>query len=148
MLDKSLQKNLYRIDNWINEASAWIIESIEAQYVNISIYSPLIGSTYIELPDKLKNPVKGLINIKNNVNKCFLWCDIKHLNPLKIHPERITKADKNMINDLDYEGIKFPVSKKIILELKDKPIFSFMYFVMKIIWLILFIYQIKNLKIV
>ena len=77
--------------------------------------------------------MKGLINIKNNVNNCFLWCHIRYLNPLKIHPERITKADKNMINDLDYEGIKFPVSKKIIVELKDKPIFSFMHFVMKII---------------
>ena len=63
-LDKSFQETLYRIDNWINEGSGWIIESIEAQYVNISIYSPLIGSTYIELPDKLKNPMKGLINIK------------------------------------------------------------------------------------
>ena len=53
-LDKSFQKILYRIDNWINEGSGWIIESIEAQYVNISMYSPLIGSTYIELPGKLK----------------------------------------------------------------------------------------------
>ena len=35
-----------------------------------------------------------------------------HLNPLKRHPERITKADKNMVNDLDYEGIKLPVSGK------------------------------------
>ena len=80
--------------------------------MNISICSPLIGSSYIELPEKLKNPMKGLINTKNNDNKCFLWCHIRHLNPLKIHPERITKADKKMINDLDYEGIKFPVSKK------------------------------------
>ena len=29
-----------------------------------------------------------------------------------MHPEKITKADKNIVNDLDYEGIKFPVSKK------------------------------------
>ena len=70
----------------MNEGSSWIIESIEAQYVNISF--SLIGSTYIELPDKLKNPMKGLINTKNNDNKCFLWCHIRHLNPLKIHPER------------------------------------------------------------
>ena len=83
-----------RINNYVNEGSGWIIESIEAQYVNISIYSPLIGSTYIELHDKLKNPMKGLINITNNDNKCFLWCHIRHLNPLKIHPERITKVDK------------------------------------------------------
>ena len=72
----------------------------------------MIGSTYNELPEKLKNPVKGLINIKNNDNKCFLWCHIRHLNLVKKHPERITKEDRNMINDLDYEGIKFSVSKK------------------------------------
>ena len=48
-LDKSFQEILYRIDNWINEGSGCITESIEAQYVNISIYSPLIGSTCIEI---------------------------------------------------------------------------------------------------
>ena len=103
---------LYRIDNWINKGPGWIIESIEAQYVNNSICSPLIGSTYIELPDKLKNPMKDLINIKNNDNKYSLWCHISYLNPLKLHPKRITKVDKKMIHDLDYEGIKFPVPNK------------------------------------
>ena len=39
--------------------------------MNISIYSPLSGISNIELPNKLKNSVKGLINIKNNANKCF-----------------------------------------------------------------------------
>ena len=62
--------------------------------------------------------MKGLI--KNNNNKCFLWCHIRHLNLLKIHPERTTKADKNMVNDLDYEGIKFPVSKKHFGKIKTK----------------------------
>ena len=70
-LDKSFQEILCRIDNWINEGSGWIVESIDGDYVNISAYIPLVGSTYIELPDELKNPMKGLINIKNNDNKCF-----------------------------------------------------------------------------
>ena len=47
--------------------------------------------------------MKGLTNIKNNDNKCFPWCHISHLNPLKIHPERITKVDKKIINDLAYD---------------------------------------------
>ena len=111
-LDKSVREILYRINNWINEGSGWVVKSIEAEYVNISIYSRLSGSTYIELPVKLRNSMKVLINIKNNDNKCFLWCHIRHLNSLKTHPERITKADKNMINNLDYEGIEFPVSRK------------------------------------
>ena len=72
----------------------------------------MIGSTYIELPYKLKNPVIGLIDIKSNDSKCFFLCHIRHLNLLKKHPERITKVDKKMTNDLDYEAIKFPVSKK------------------------------------
>ena len=88
--------------------------------MNISIYSPIIGSIYIELPDKLKNPAEDLINIKKNDNKCFLWCHIRHLNPSKIHPERIPKVDKKMINDLDYEGIKFPVSKKDYCRIQRK----------------------------
>ena len=89
--DKSFQEILYRIDNWINEGSGWITASIEAQYVNISTYSPLIGSTYIELPNGLKN---SMINIKNNDSKYFLWCHMRHLNLFKRDHERITKVDK------------------------------------------------------
>ena len=36
-----------------------------------------------------------------------------------------------MINDLDYEGVKFPSPKKIIARLKGKTIFALMCFVMK-----------------
>ena len=68
-----------------------------------------------ELPNKLRHSVKGLINVKNSDNKCFLLCHIRHLNPLKIHPQRITKADENMVNDLDCEDVKFLVSKKKLL---------------------------------
>ena len=105
--------------------SGWL-ESIEAEYVNISIYSPLSGRTYIKLLDKLGNSMEGLINIKNNDNKCFLWCHIRHLNPLKKHPEGITKADKNMVNDLDYEVLNFLSLKKILARFNRKIIFALM----------------------
>ena len=65
-----------------------------------------------------KNLKKGRINIKNNDQKCFLWCHIRHSNPLKIHPRRITKQDKELIDTLDYERIEFLVSKKILIKLK------------------------------
>ena len=118
--DKSFQEILYRIDKWINGRAGWVIESRDAEYVNISFFSPLSESTYIELPPKLGNSVKALINIKSNDNKRFLWCHIKHLNPLKIHSERITKAYKNMVNDHDYKGIKFSVSKKDFNKMEKK----------------------------
>ena len=84
------------------------------------MYSPLTGSTYIELPDKLKHSKKDLINIKSNGSECFLWCDIRHLNPLNKNSQKITKEDKKLINDLDYEGIEFPISKKDYCKIKRK----------------------------
>ena len=88
-LENSFQDILYLIDNWINEGSGWIVESTESQYINISTYIPLSGSSYISLPEELRNPRKGLINIKNKDQKCFLWCHVRHINPSKEHPERI-----------------------------------------------------------
>ena len=71
-LDKSFQEVLYRIEYWINKGSDWIIESVDAEYVNISVYSPISGNTYIKFPCELKNSMNGLINIKSNDNKFFL----------------------------------------------------------------------------
>ena len=42
-LDKSFQEILCRIDNWINEGSGWVVESIKGEYANISMYNPLLG---------------------------------------------------------------------------------------------------------
>ena len=39
----------------------------------------------------------------------FLWCHIRHINPVKIHPGRITQRDKKIANDHDYGGVKFPI---------------------------------------
>ena len=88
-LESSFQEILCMIDNWINEGSGWIIELIESQYINISTYRPLSGSSYMDLPVELRSPRKGLINIKNKDKKCFLWCHVRHINPSKEHPERI-----------------------------------------------------------
>ena len=71
----------------------------------------MIGSSFVELPNKLKNSKKVLINIKNNYNKCFLWCHARHLNLIKKHPERLKKGDKRPANNLNYEGIEFPILK-------------------------------------
>ena len=77
-LDQLFQEILYRIDSWINEGSGWIIEEIHNQYLNVIACNQLIESTYIELPNELKHSRKGLINIQNDDNKCFLRCNVRH----------------------------------------------------------------------
>ena len=57
-LETAFQGVLYRIDNLINEGSIWIVELIESQYINISTYRPLSGSSYIKFPDELRSAKK------------------------------------------------------------------------------------------
>ena len=100
------------IDKWVSEGSGWVIDRIDSHFMNVTTYQPLQGSSYIELPMKLRNPAKGLINIKNKDNECFRWCHISHSNPQKKDPQRIKKDDKQFIEELNYKGIEFPVSQK------------------------------------
>ena len=61
----------------------------------------------LEIPVEVRSPSKGLINIKNKDQKCFLWCHVRHINPSKEHPERILKNDKKIAEKLNYDGIEF-----------------------------------------
>ena len=145
-LENSFQEILYMIDVWINKGSGWIVESIESQYINISTYRPLSGSSYVNLPAELRSPRKGLINIKNKDQKCFIWCYVRHINPVKIHPERIKKEDKKLANYLAYDGIEFSVQEKDFnkIETKNNICINMFGYENGLVFPILL--QIKNLK--
>ena len=117
-LQESQQKLLHNIALWELCGSDWTIKSIENHYINIVNYIPLKGSSYIELPQELKN--RGLINIQNKDNECFRWCHIRHLNPQGKDPQRIKKTDKIFICQLDYSSIEFPVTVKQINKIEKQ----------------------------
>ena len=70
--------------------------------------------------------------------KFFLWSYIRHLNPRKTHPERITKAN-GMISGLDYDNYCWTEKENSIcinvLCYKNDLVYQFMY-------------RMRNLKIV
>ena len=70
-LDQCFNDIIFKLENWIWHGSGWIVEKIVSQYLNISSYLPLSGSSYCELPKKLSNSMKGLINIQITDQKCF-----------------------------------------------------------------------------
>ena len=119
-IQASQQQILNKIAQWISEGSGWTIQSIENHYINIAIYNPLKGSSYIELPKELRHSAKGLINMKNKDNECFRWCHIRHLNPQDKDPQRIKKTDKQNIEKLDYSSIEFPVTVKQINKIEKQ----------------------------
>ena len=46
--------------------------------------------------------------MKNNDDKCFLWSVLAGLNPVAVHPDRVSHY-KDFENDLNLAGIAFPV---------------------------------------
>ena len=74
----------------------------------------------MNLPAELKSPRKGLISIKSKDKNCFLWCHVRHVNPLKEHPERITKKDKKTAEKLDNDGTDFTVREYDFAKIEKK----------------------------
>ena len=93
-LSMSQQEILNVIDIWVSEDSGWTIDKINSNYINIVVYQPLNGSSYIELPTELRNSKKELINIKNKDDECFRLCHVRHLNLQEKDSQRIKEAEK------------------------------------------------------
>ena len=112
LLQITQQQIINMIQRWISKGSGWTIQSVDGHFINVVKYRPLRGYSYIPLPKELRNPAKGIINMKNNDDECFRWCHIRHLLPQNKNPQRIKECDKKYIEKLDYSGIEFPVSVK------------------------------------
>ncbi|CAB3977090.1 Zinc finger 771 [Paramuricea clavata] len=111
---------LSRIETFQNLGSNWIILNIESHYVNIAMYKPLRGSSYMKLPRDISNPKCGLINMKNNDNLCFVWSHVRHLRLKARRATTITQKDREFITNLDYDGIDFPVKISDIDKIERK----------------------------
>ena len=91
------------------EGSGWVFVEVENLTLHTVIWDPLKASSYIKLPKELKNK-KAIINMKNEDDKCFLWCVLRALNPSKDkNPSRIDKNLKSKEHTLNMDGIAYPV---------------------------------------
>ena len=55
-MNSAYEELKHRLDIWTGEGSRWVIDNIEAIFIDISNYDPLAGSSYIYLPPELYNP--------------------------------------------------------------------------------------------
>ena len=93
------------------EGSGWVFLKVENLTLKTNIWDPIKASSYIDLPKELKNK-KAIINMKNEDNKCFLWCVLRVLNPKDKNAERIDKDLKSKEDTLNMKGIDYPVNSK------------------------------------
>ena len=82
------------------------------------------GSSYLPLPKELRNSMYGLINLKNEDDKCAIWCLARHRNSKKKNPQRITVSDCEFIKGLDLSGIEFPLTIKQIPLIEERKMMN------------------------
>ena len=88
--------------------SGWVFVKVEKLVLHTTRWDSVNAGSYIELPPALKNK-KAIINMKNQDDKCFLWCVLRALNPKDNHPERIDNDLKSKVDILNMQGIQYPV---------------------------------------
>ena len=98
---------------WINNGSGSNVESIESQYINISTYSPLLGSYYIALTVELRNPKKGLINIKKKTKNIFYWVKLYILILQKNIHKELKNLTKKLLKNLIMMELSFLFKRKV-----------------------------------
>lgn len=96
------------LEEYIHKGSNWVVNKIVCLEVHTVKYSPISGSSYMELPSKLYYS-RGVINIKNEDQKCFLWSIIAALHPVDANSSYVGHYT-GYEDTLDITGIDFPVS--------------------------------------
>ena len=95
------------------QGSGWVLVKIINVTLHTAEWNPLNAGSYMELPAYLKNK-KAIINMKNQDDKCFMWCVLQALNPKNGHPERVDKDLISKQDTLNMKGIKYPVNLRDI----------------------------------
>ena len=100
------------------KGSGWYFKKVINLEIHIVECKPMRGSSFIPLPNFIMRK-KAIINMKNKDDKCFLWCVLRYLHPVKKNAPRINDL-KKYENDLNLKGINFPIKVKDIQKFENQ----------------------------
>ncbi|CAG8630020.1 2791_t:CDS:10, partial [Gigaspora margarita] len=90
-----------RIETYIVDGSGWVYEISEEVNIEMPIYVPLTASSHLPLPKELPKQKNGIINIKNENDRCKL-----NFNRIQFP----VKADNNTIEKFEKQNLAISVS--------------------------------------
>ena len=97
------------MEKFTHQGSGWSVSKLLEFRLKIAKHVPIKGSSYLELPEKYRNPKFRLINMKNQDEECFKWCVARHFCRDERDPQRISKRLRLEVDKLNWKGIEFPM---------------------------------------
>ena len=90
--------------------SGWTLVKIQNLKLHFAEFKTLKGSSYVELPEWIKNK-KAVVNILNTTdNECFKWCITRAIHPIGKNQNLITGKLREQSKIFDWTGVNFPTS--------------------------------------
>lgn len=105
-LNTAFQQMQNALEEFIHRGSDWRVYVVIGLEVSMVPYIPLSAGKYTTLPKQIQH-FKGIVNMQNDDEKCFLWCILAALHPKGKNPQRIQQYYPYE-NDLNLNGITFP----------------------------------------
>ena len=96
-----------QIEMYERNGSGWQFEGLNNAFLEASRYHPMAGSGKVNIPPTIKN-MRSVLNVKAPDNKCFLYCILAKLYPVKKNAQRYTRYLTN-IDAVKLDGLKFPI---------------------------------------
>ncbi|GFQ65098.1 uncharacterized protein TNCT_338041 [Trichonephila clavata] len=126
-VETSIAKVIASCNEFENKGSGWEFQEVVKNELKIAIYKPLAAASYIPLPPKLKNK-KAILNIKNEDQRCFLWCVLAHLHPVEANANRYIKSKYNTNAKLlftDTDSLCYEIVTQDVYEDMEKDLHFF-----------------------
>ena len=111
-----IEEEIQKVEN--AEGSGYTFVKVIKLVLHVTKWQPLYGSSYIPLDPYIANK-KAIINMKNEDDKCFMWCVLRALYPKDKNAERIDKDLKSKQDIINMNGIHYPVSLNGIKRFED-----------------------------
>ena len=112
-----IEEEIQKVQETVSDSS-WMYSDVIKLVLHTTKWEPIYGSSYIPLDPYLANK-KAIINMKNEDDKCFMWCVLRALYPKNDHPERIDKDLKSKQDIINMNGIHYPVNFRAIDRFED-----------------------------
>ena len=112
LLKKGFGKILKDVEEFNLNSSYWVFKEVLRLEVHTVEYNPIKGSSYIDLPQWIKNK-QAIINIKNRDDKCFIWSILRYLYPKEKDAQYLKDLRKYEFS-LNTKGLTFPLKLKDI----------------------------------
>lgn len=107
-----------KVEGFEDKESGWGVVEIIHLELNFNKYSPLRGSSYIELPSDIQQK-NACLNIINEDSLCFVWSILAALYPCD-DKQNLTGSYKKYLTQLNLKDFQFPMKLKDITKFEAK----------------------------